>query len=91
MSEEILKALMQLFALIAKQDGGVEDKERKFVHDFLVQQIAEAKVREYYSLFEEYAGLSSEITDLTRDDEIKLTSVVDSVKILGFVKKSIKL
>jgi hypothetical protein len=29
MSEEILKALMQLFALIIKQDGGVEEKEKK--------------------------------------------------------------
>ena len=29
MSEEILKALMQLFALIAKQDGGVEEEREK--------------------------------------------------------------
>jgi tellurite resistance protein len=71
MSEEILKALMQLFALIAKQDGGVEDKEKNFVHDFLVQQIAVAKVREYYSLFEEYAGISDQISDLPQNNEIK--------------------
>ena len=87
MSEEILKALMQLFALIAKQDGGVEDKEKNFVHDFLVQQIAVAKVREYYSLFEEYAGISDQISDLPQNNEIKLTSVIDSVKILGICKK----
>ena len=31
MSEEILKALMQLFAIIAKQDGGVKDSEIDFV------------------------------------------------------------
>lgn len=87
MSEEILKALMQLFALIAKQDGGVEDKEKRFVHDFLVQQIAVAKVKEYYTLFEEYAGLSEQSTDLPQNNEIKLTSVIDSVKILGICKK----
>jgi len=39
MSEELLKALMQLFAIIAKQDGGVEVKEREFVKMFLEQQI----------------------------------------------------
>jgi ABC-type multidrug transport system ATPase subunit len=87
MSEEILKALMQLFALIAKQDGGVEDEEQRFVHDFLVQQIAGAKVKEYYTLFEEYAGLKGQATTLPRNDEIKLTSVVDSVRILGICKK----
>jgi hypothetical protein len=31
MSEEILKALTQLFAIITKQDGGVTEKERNHV------------------------------------------------------------
>jgi ABC-type multidrug transport system ATPase subunit/ABC-type multidrug transport system permease subunit len=87
MSEEILKALMQLFAIIAKQDGGVEDEEQRFVHDFLVQQIADARVKEYYSLFEDHAGLKGQTADLRQNDEIKLTSVVDSVRILGICKK----
>lgn len=87
MSEEILRALMQLFALIAKQDGGVEEEEKKFVHDFLLQQVAIAKVSEYYTLFEEYAGLKNKSGDLVQDDEIKLTSVLDSVKILAICKK----
>ena len=87
MSEEILKALMQLFALIAKQDGGVEDEEQRFVYDFLVQQVADAKVKEYYTLFEEYAGLKGQTMALPENDEIKLTSVIDSVKILGICKK----
>ncbi len=87
MSEEILKALMQLFALIAKQDGGVEDEEKRFVHDFLLQQIAVSKVKEYYTLFEDHAGLSNQESELIQNDEIKLTSVVDSVKILAICKK----
>jgi ABC-type multidrug transport system ATPase subunit len=87
MSEEILRALMQLFALIAKQDGGVEEKEKKFVHDFLLQQVAIAEVSEYYTLFEEYADLKKRSYDLVQDDEIKLTSVLDSVKILAICKK----
>lgn len=87
MSEEILKALMQLFALIAKQDGGVEEKEQRFVRDFLNQQVVISKVEEYYSLFEECAGLKEMIKDLSDDNEIKLTSVIDSVRILGICKK----
>jgi ABC-type multidrug transport system ATPase subunit len=87
MSEEILRALMQLFALIAKQDGGVEEAEKKFVHDFLLQQVTIAKVNEYYTLFEEYAGFKNKSGELEQDDEIKLTSVLDSVKILAICKK----
>lgn len=34
MSEEILKALTQLFAIITKQDGGVSVNERDFVINF---------------------------------------------------------
>ena len=37
MSEEILKALMQLFALITKQDGGIGQKETDYVKRFLEQ------------------------------------------------------
>ncbi len=39
MSEEILKALMELFALIVKQDGGILISEREYVSDFLNKQL----------------------------------------------------
>ncbi len=89
MSEEILKALMQLFAIIAKQDEGVELKERDYVVNFLTQQLNDEAVREYIQLFDEHAGLLDK--DDNSDDEEKgkrkLTSVKDSVRILGICKK----
>lgn len=89
MSEEILKALMQLFAIIAKQDEGVELKERDYVVNFLTQQLNDEAVREYIQLFDEHAGLLDK--DDNSDDEDKgkrkLTSVKDSVRILGICKK----
>ncbi len=57
MSEEILKALMQLFALIIKQDGGVEESEKAYVRTFLSKQLSNEDVSQYYSLFEQHAGL----------------------------------
>ena len=87
MSEEILKALMQLFALITKQDGGVEEEEQRYVRSFLKRQIADDKVDEYYSLFKEHAGLDATGTVTPPSGEIRLTSVVDSVKILGICRK----
>ena len=56
MSEEILKALMQLFAIIAKQDGGLGASEREFVESFLKQQLNEEAVQEYLALFDSFVG-----------------------------------
>ena len=85
MSEEILKALMQLFALIVKQDEGVESNEKEYVRNFLTQQLNEEAVNEYYALFEKHAGISDDNQD--EGKKSKLTSVRDSVRILGLCKK----
>ncbi len=85
MSEEILKALMQLFAIIAKQDEGVESSEREFVKNFLTQQLNDEVVPEYMALFDDKAGITGEKAE--KNDKVKLTSVKDSVRILGICKK----
>jgi ABC-type multidrug transport system ATPase subunit/uncharacterized tellurite resistance protein B-like protein len=85
MSEEILKALMQLFAIIAKQDDGVESNEREYVLNFLTQQLNDEAIQEYITLFDKKAGYKEESND--KDQKRKLTSVKDSVRILGLCKK----
>src|SRR6185503_19032511 len=45
MSEEILKALTQLFAIITKQDGGVTENERQFVINFFQQELDKDSVK----------------------------------------------
>ncbi|MDA3891327.1 MAG: ATP-binding cassette domain-containing protein [Salinivirgaceae bacterium] len=89
MSEEILKALMQLFAIIAKQDGGVEDSEIDFVESFLTTQLSADFVEEYLGLFYKHADIISreDNKEKTEGGQIKLTSVKDSVRILGICKK----
>ncbi len=90
MSEEILKALMQLFAIIAKQDEGVELKERDYVVNFLTQQLNDEAVKEYINLFDKHAGLLDKEGNDENEEEKgkpKLTSVKDSVRILGICKK----
>ncbi len=84
MSEEVLKALMQLFALIVKQGSGVQQKEVEYVHNFLVNQLNEASVPEYMDLFYEYADINS---DAQQSAERRSPSVRDSVRILGICKK----
>ncbi|QKG78965.1 ATP-binding cassette domain-containing protein [Tenuifilum thalassicum] len=90
MSEEILKALMQLFAIIAKQDEGVELKERDYVVNFLTQQLNDEAVKEYINLFDQHAGLLDKTEGSDNGEQKKkrkLTSVKDSVRILGICKK----
>jgi ABC transport system ATP-binding/permease protein len=84
MSEEILKALMELFALIVKQDGGMIRDEREYVSGFLVKQLTSETVREYLALFDEHAG---PVLEKTVQKELLPPSVRDSVKILGICKK----
>ena len=82
---------MQLFAIIAKQDEGVESNERDFVVNFLTQQLNDEAVKEYINLFDQHAGLNDEKEEDEGEEgkpkKVKLTSVKDSVKILGICKK----
>lgn len=84
MSEEILKALMQLFALVVKQDGGMLNSERDYVINFLDKQISHESVKDYIAMFDSWSG------PVTPKDNIPTTispSVKDSVRILGICKK----
>ncbi len=84
MSEEILKALMELFALIVKQDGGILINEREYVMQFLSKQLSRESVDEYMALFEKHAG------PVIKRSTVKTNaspSVKDSVQILGICKK----
>ena len=89
MSEEILKALMQLFAIIAKQDDGIEAGEIAYVKIFLTQQLNAETVEEYLDLFYKHAGIdkNQDLNEQKNNSKKKLTSVKDSVRILGICKK----
>ncbi|MDX9769533.1 MAG: ATP-binding cassette domain-containing protein [Tenuifilaceae bacterium] len=63
MSESILKALMQLFAIIARPEDESEDIEndrRLVVESFLRQQLNQELVREYLKVFDYYYELYQE-------------------------------
>lgn len=84
MSEEILKALTQLFAIISKQDDGVTEDERDFVIRFFQQELDHDSVKEYVEYFDQVSGYTQQGTE---DDAKRLTSVKDSVRTLGICRK----
>ncbi|MCW5912524.1 MAG: ATP-binding cassette domain-containing protein [Cyclobacteriaceae bacterium] len=87
MSEEILKALTQLFAIITKQDGGVSENERQFVIDFFRQELEKSAIDGYLKLYDTMSGYSEQKTPHVDDRSNKLTSVKDSIKTLAICKK----
>ena len=89
MSERILRALMQLFAIIARVDDISENQEsdeitssrgRRIVELFLNQELNAELVEEYLQLFDEYLNVHQGIKK-KKDGKKKRTSV-NSVKIL---------
>ena len=53
MSEEILRALTQLYAIITKQDGGVTENERAFVIGIFREDLDQDSIDEYLALYDE--------------------------------------
>ena len=79
MSERILRALMQLFAIIAKVDG-VTNTGRNIVQLFLKQQLNQELVDQYLAVFDEFLESHHQVTK-KKDGTEKRTSL-NSVKVL---------
>ena len=83
MSEEILKALTQLFAIVTRQDGGVTQNEREFVLNFFRSELDQSSVRSYIKLYDSFAGAGQEKNIETENTEL----VKDSLRTLAICKK----
>lgn len=79
MSERILRALMQMFAIIAKVDG-INNTGRQIVQSFLKGQLNLEQVETYLKIFDEYLE-SHQNTSKKKEGAAKRTSL-NSVKIL---------
>jgi ABC transport system ATP-binding/permease protein len=88
MSERIFKALMQLFAIIAKVDEIADNNSesiessngRRIIESFLKTELNAALVREYIKMFDEFL-LTHHMNSAKKDGERKRTSL-NSVKVL---------
>jgi len=85
MSEEILKALTTLFAIITKQDGGVTENERNYVINFFRSELDQESIKAYLELYDEQSGYKTQGTE--DNTKVKLTSVKDAQRTLAICKK----
>ncbi len=79
MSERILRALMQMFSIIAKVDG-ISNTGRSIVEAFLKQQLNKEQVEKYLSIFDEFIE-AQQASSKKKDGSAKRTSL-NSVKVL---------
>ncbi|MCX7953819.1 MAG: ATP-binding cassette domain-containing protein [Bacteroidales bacterium] len=89
MSERILKALMQLFAIIARPDSNLEER-KEVVRNFLRQQLNTTQVNEYLHVFENfYKEYQVEETDSTRKRKKIAGSSVKVLKICTAINEEL--
>jgi ABC transport system ATP-binding/permease protein len=79
MSEQILKALMQLFAIIARPESNTEDR-RTVVESFLKRQLNQELVAEYLKVFDEFYSVYQE--KQKESDQRRRRISASSVKVL---------
>lgn len=79
MSERILKALMQLFAIIAPPDSNATER-RSVVGSFLKQQLNQELVDEYLKVFDEFYDIYQK--KQSSSTKIKKSISLSSVKVL---------
>lgn len=87
MSEELLKAIIQLFAIVAKER--ITDDERNNIKDFLSLHLSQEAIRYHLNLFDEYVKTSSKVPagDLGTLDEETQQFVDDWARIMQIAKK----
>jgi ABC-type multidrug transport system ATPase subunit len=80
MSEKILKALMQLFAIIARPNSSREDR-KVVVESFLKRQLNNELIREYLKVFDEFYTTYQEKQKEGTQKQVRLISA-SSVRVL---------
>ena len=75
MSEEILRALTQLFAIITKQDDGVSESERTFVHNFFRSELDLESTEDYLALYDKFSGYTKHQDKLINRHGLHLSKI----------------
>lgn len=87
MSEELLKAIIQLFAIVAKER--ITEDERANIKEFLALHLNQEALRYYLNLFDDFCKTNKRVasTELANVDEETLQFVDDWAQIMTISKK----
>ncbi len=87
MSEELLKAIIKLFAIVSKER--ITDDERANIKEFLALQFNQEAIKYYLNLFDEFckANRRNAVTELSGIDDHTLEFVDDWAQIMQICKQ----
>ncbi len=87
MSEELLKAIIQLFAIVAKER--ITEDERANIKDFLALHLNQEALRYYLNLFDEFCKVNKRVANpaMANVDEETMQFVDDWAQIMTISKK----
>ncbi|WP_370088472.1 ATP-binding cassette domain-containing protein [Ekhidna sp.] len=75
MSEELLKAIIRLLVIVAKEEGEVDESEKETVREFLYENVSRDDTRHYLKILDQYV---SEI-DTGKDDTSQIGEITRSI------------
>ena len=80
MSEKLLKAIIQLLVIVAKEEGVVDESEKQSVREFLLENVSREDYTRYLKLLDKYideistgSDDQSQIRELANDINLELT------------------
>ncbi len=75
MSEELLKAIIRLLVIVAKEEGEVDESEKDSVRDFLYENVSRDDTKHYLKILDQYV---TEI-DTSKDDTSQIEEITSSI------------
>lgn len=74
MSEELLKAIIRLLVIVAKEEGEVDESEKESVREFLYENVSRDDTKHYLKVLDEYV---KEID--TKDDYSQIDNITTNI------------
>ena len=77
MSEELLKAIIRLLVIVAKEEGEVDESEKDALRDFLYENVSRDDTRHYLKILDEYVNEIE--TGDGKDDHTQITEITTNI------------
>lgn len=77
MSEKLLKAIIRLLVIVAKEEGEVDETEKDSVREFLYENVARDEIKHYLKILDQYIAEIN--TGEGTDDRVKIAEITNNI------------
>ena len=75
MSEELLKAIIRLLVIVAKEEGEVDESEKESVRDFLYDNVSRDDTKHYLKILDQYVN----DIDTSKEDNSQIEEITSNI------------